>query len=260
MFDHRLKLHPQFLKDQVKLEISCSLRSIPLMSILTVVMFLAEVRGYGKLFDSFDDTILGKWSIATYSISFILFTDSLIYWIHRALHSKLLYKRLHKTHHKWKIPTPFASHAFNPLDGFLQSLPYHLYVFILPMHKWTYLALFVFVNVWTVSIHDGNYRVPDSFKPVINGSAHHMDHHLFYNFNYGQFFTLWDRIGRSYRHPSSFEGTGPLDFVVEREQDMARKSVVGKQSENSQTKLYSSANTKLVDTDIRVGSESKKRD
>lgn len=27
-------------------------------------------------------------------------------------------------------------------------------------------------------------------------------HHLYFNYNYGQFFTLWDRIGGSYRLPN----------------------------------------------------------
>lgn len=38
-------------------------------------------------------------------------------------------------------------------------------------------------------------------SPVINGSACHTLHHLYFNYNYGQFFTLWDRIGGSYRVP-----------------------------------------------------------
>ena len=78
------------------------------------------------------------------------------------------------------------------------------------MHKFNYLLLYVFVNIWTVSIHDGDYRVPMILQPFINGSAHHMDHHLFYNYNYGQYFTLWDRLGNSFKYPSSFEGNGPL--------------------------------------------------
>ena len=143
-------------------------------------------------------------------VTFILFTDMCIYWIHRGLHHKLIYKYIHKPHHKWKVPTPFASHAFHPVDGFLQSCPYHIYPFLFPLHKFTYLGLFVFVNFWTVSIHDGDYRVPEMLKPVVNGSAHHTDHHLFYNFNYGQFFTLWDRIGKTFRSPSAFEGNGPM--------------------------------------------------
>lgn len=115
---------------------------------------------------------------------------------------------------RWKVPTPFASHAFHPIDGFLQSCPYHIYPFLFPLHKFTYLLLFVFVNLWTVSIHDGDYRVPKLFRPLINGSAHHTDHHLFYNYNYGQFFTLWDRIGQSFRAPSAWEGESPLAQVL----------------------------------------------
>jgi len=49
-------------------------------------------------------------------------------------------------------------------------------------------------------IHDGEY-VADS--PILNGAACHTLHHLYFNFNYGQFSTLWDRIGGSYRKPNS---------------------------------------------------------
>ncbi len=157
-------------------------------------------------------------------ITFILFTDWQIYWIHRWLHHPLIYKYIHKPHHKWKLPTPFASHAFHPLDGFAQSLPYHIYVFLFPLHKFTYLALYVAVNIWTVSIHDGDYRVPDMLQPIVNGSAHHMDHHLYYNYNYGQYFTLWDRIGGSFKNPSSFEGKGPMDTILKNEQKTLLKN------------------------------------
>ncbi|ESP01970.1 hypothetical protein LOTGIDRAFT_206094 [Lottia gigantea] len=216
IYDRRLTKHPQFLKNQIALEIECACKSIPMMSIPTVFMFFMEIRGYSKLYDNVHDWKHGwfgiVWSIAT----FILFTDMAIYWIHRWLHLKQVYKYLHKLHHKWKVTTPFASHAFHPLDGFIQSLPYHLYPFFFPLHKITYLVLFVFVNIWTVSIHDGDYRVPTLLKAVINGSAHHTDHHLFYSYNYGQFFTLWDKVGGSYRNPSAFEGCGPLDEVMKR--------------------------------------------
>lgn len=136
--------------------------------------------------------------------TFIMFTDCMIYWIHRGLHIPFLYKRLHKTHHLWKVPTPFASHAFNPVDGFLQSIPYHIYVFLFPMHKYVYLFMFVFVNFWTVSIHDGDFRVPSLLKRFVNGSAHHTDHHLYYNYNYGQFVRnchyFWKKLLQSHSY------------------------------------------------------------
>jgi Delta7-sterol 5-desaturase len=121
-----------------------------------------------------------------------------IYFIHRALHHPLLYKSVHKPHHKWLVPTPYA---FYWIDGFLQSTPYHIFVFLFPLHKWTYLALFIFVNFWTVSIHDGYNAVPTWLQNIVNGSAHHTDHHLYFNFNYGEFFTFWDIIGGSHRNP-----------------------------------------------------------
>lgn len=47
-------------------------------------------------------------------------------------------------------------------------------------------------------IHDGQYLSND---PVVNGTACHTVHHLYFNYNYGQFTTLWDRLGGSYRRP-----------------------------------------------------------
>ncbi|KAI3382290.1 hypothetical protein SNEBB_011384 [Seison nebaliae] len=224
IFDHRLMRHPKYLKNQIKMEISEASYSLFQMSFLTIIMFFAEVRNYSYLFDDCSQFGIGKWIIPINIITFILFTDCLIYWIHRALHHRLLYTRLHKLHHKWKVPTPYASHAFHPLDGFSQSLPYHIYPFVFPLHKWTYLGLFVFVNIWTVSIHDGDFRVPSLLRPFINGAAHHMDHHLFYNYNYGQFFTFWDKIGSSIKNPSAFEDDGPLDQIIRLENEQSKKT------------------------------------
>lgn len=212
IFDHRLKKHPQFLKNQVKLEILYACKSIPGMALLTVPIMLAEVHGYTYLYMGIEG-IKGWAFIALTVVTFLMFTDCLIYWIHRVLHYRLLYKYIHKGHHKWKVPTPFASHAFHPVDGWLQALPYHIYPFLFPLHKVLYLVLFLFVNFWTVSIHDGDYRVPHLLKPFVNGSAHHTDHHLYYLYNYGQFFTLWDRIGRSFRYPTAFEGNTLLKDI-----------------------------------------------
>ena len=206
--------HPLILKNQVRLEICYASKSIPIMAIFTVPLFMLELYGYSRLYmnTSFRAAELGF--IALSAFSFLMFTDGAIYWIHRFLHHKHVYKYIHKPHHWWKVPTPFASHAFHPVDGFLQSVPYHIYPFIFPLHKVLYLVLFIFVNVWTVSIHDGDYRVPSLLKPFINGSAHHTDHHLYYKYNYGQFFTLWDRIGGSFRYPSAFQGESLLAGIL----------------------------------------------
>lgn len=198
IFDQTTKNHPKYLKNQVWLEIKQSLGSMPGMAILTAICFYFEVRGYSKLYDATEDGP-GLWYNFMQFPIFILFTDCFIYFIHRGLHHKLVYKALHKPHHKWIVPTPFASHAFHPIDGFAQSIPYHVFPFFFPLQKWAYVVLFFFINVWTILIHDGEYM---SNNPIVNGAACHTEHHLAFNWNYGQFTTLWDRMGGSYRAPA----------------------------------------------------------
>ncbi|KAJ3734066.1 fatty acid hydroxylase [Lentinula guzmanii] len=213
IFNHDMMLHPRFLPNQVKQEIQTSLKAFPVMTLLTLPWFLGEVRGWSKLYSNVDDFDLsfignfGGWGgwvyMAFSSVWFLVFTDYCIYWIHRWLHHPLVYKPLHKPHHKWIIPTPFASHAFHPVDGYLQSVPYHLYVVLFPMHRLLFLVLFVAVNFWAIFIHDSDMITGHPLENFINGPAHHTLHHIYFTVNYGQYFTWADRTGNSYRHPDA---------------------------------------------------------
>jgi lathosterol oxidase len=64
IFNHEMMNHPRFLNNQVKLEIQCSLRAFPGMTLLTLPWFQAEVRGYSKLYDNVDD----------YGLAYLLFS------------------------------------------------------------------------------------------------------------------------------------------------------------------------------------------
>ncbi|KAI9218338.1 lathosterol oxidase [Blastocladiella britannica] len=203
IFDHEQMRHPKFLPNQVRREIRLSVLSLPFMSALLLPFFVAEVRGHAKIYDG-----VGEYGwpylLATVPL-YLFFTDMCIYWIHRWEHHPAVYAYVHKPHHLWKVPTPFAAYAFHPLDGALQALPYHIFPFVFPLNKHLYLGLFIFVMLWTVFIHDGAYMVSGTF---INGAAHHTIHHLEFNYNYGQYFTLWDKIGNSHMTPT-IENTMP---------------------------------------------------
>jgi len=201
IFNHEMMKHPRFLKGQVKMEIRHSLKAFPTMTLLTLPWFQGEVMGYSKLYDNVDEY---GWAYFAFSIAwFLVFTDYLIYWVHRWEHNPRWYKWLHKPHHKWVVPTPFASHAFHPLDGYLQSIPYHAFIYLFPLHRTLYLGLFVFVNFWTIFIHDSDMITGHPLEKIVNGPAHHTLHHLYFTVNYGQYFTLADRMGKSYRQPKS---------------------------------------------------------
>lgn len=116
IFNHDMMRHPRFLENQVKLEIQTSLKAFPVMTLLTLPWFQAEVMGYSKLYDNVEDygwayfALSIPWSvfsvlIPTFThhmcISFLLFTDFGIYWVHRLVHHPSIYKTIHKPHHKW---------------------------------------------------------------------------------------------------------------------------------------------------------------
>jgi lathosterol oxidase len=243
VFDKDTFKHPKYLRNQVRMEIMQTMKSMPVMAVLTAPFFLAEVRGYGKIYDTFAEEPFPYYSVLQFPL-FIAFTDFNIYWIHRGLHHPWVYKALHKPHHKWIMPTPYASHAFHPVDGWSQSIPYHVFPFIFPLQKWAYVLLFIFINFWTIMIHDGEY-VANS--PVINGAACHTMHHLYFNYNYGQFTTLWDRMGGSYRKPN--------DELFRRETKMGKK-----EWERQTKEMESIVKTVEGDDDRRYTSEETKKE
>jgi len=173
IFDKNLLKHPKILENQIQKELWSACSAIPFMTVISLPFFLLEVRGYTQLYESWSDR--SNWYNIRNLALFLAWNDCFVYWVHRALHHPLFYKRLHKEHHKWLVPTPFASHAFNPVDGFLQSLPYHLAILVIPLPKWIYMCSFILVNFWTISIHDGLYQVPSYLKQIVNGAAHHTD-------------------------------------------------------------------------------------
>jgi lathosterol oxidase len=163
IFDHRMMKHPRFLKNQVRQEIIYSLQAFPWLILMTTPWFVYEVRGGGLFYDKVADY---GWAYLAFSIPlFLVFTDFCIYWIHRIEHHPALYKHVHKPHHKWigayssdhssswrrrsltassfllaPVPTPWAAFAFHPIDGYVQSLPYHIFPMIFPLHKKLYVG------------------------------------------------------------------------------------------------------------------------
>jgi lathosterol oxidase len=70
------------------------------------------------------------------------------------------------------------------------------------MQAHLFLALFVGVQIWTFNIHDNMFLTANDY---VNGAAHHAIHHLEFNYNYGQYFTLWDRLCGTHRFPENSE-------------------------------------------------------
>jgi lathosterol oxidase len=179
---------------QLRNEVWVSTWSLFIMAGLTACVDMYFLLGGSKLYHNIDDYGLVYFVLSP--LFFLLFTDALIYWIHRILHWPSVYW-LHKLHHKYKETTPWSAFSFHPLDGFAQSVPYHLFALFFPMHSRLYTLTLMCVGLWTVNIHD---RMTLRLWGV-NGAAHHTIHHTKFNCNYGQYFTFSDQLFGTFKDP-----------------------------------------------------------
>jgi Delta7-sterol 5-desaturase len=153
--------------------------------------------GHSRLYDG---VAAHGWGYLVLSaIGALAFAETAIYWIHRMLHVGWFMRHLHAIHHRFREPTPVITYAFHPLDSFLQSLPYHLYAFVIPLNSLVYLAFFIFSSFWALMIHERVRWVPGG---IVNNAGCHTAHHWFCRYNYGNNFTFWDRLCGTYYDPA----------------------------------------------------------
>ncbi|KAK4144899.1 uncharacterized protein C8A04DRAFT_36256 [Dichotomopilus funicola] len=148
-FDQTQKKQPKYRPNQIRAEITASLTALLIINVLTVPIFMAQVRGWAKIYP-----------FGTGSTWYV-------------------------------IPTPFAAYAFEPIEGWIMSLPVYAYSFLFPMSDVGHLVVFFISNIWTFLLHD-------------NSDQFHTVHHKSIQFNFGQFSALWDRVGGTYADPRVF--------------------------------------------------------
>ncbi len=202
LFAHKL-LPPKYnQRTDVRREITMSVKSLLVMTLLSVPTEILAQTGYSKLYHRVDE--YGWPYLVASPILFLMFSDCVIYFIHRGLHHRSVYKYLHKPHHSFINTTPFAAFAFHPVDGYLQGIAYHVFIFIAPMHGLVHLVSLAVVSMWTINIHD---RVSIGI-PGVNGARHHAIHHTTFKSNYGQYTTFWDKVFGTWHDPWQWAKNG----------------------------------------------------
>ena len=189
----------QMSPDELKDARRWSIKNILGNTLFVFPIQLLIVFGWSQLYVGLGDR--GWLYLFVSAAGAIVFAESCIYWLHRALHLRPLYSRLHAVHHRFREPNSLVAYAFNPIDSFLQSLPYHVYIFLVPTNAWVYMGLWIFSSFWTLTIHDRVRWTPDFLKLIINHTGCHTAHHWFHRHNYGNYFTFWDRICGTYFDP-----------------------------------------------------------
>jgi lathosterol oxidase len=173
-------------------------------AVITTPIHVLVATGHSQVYGD-----VGEYGIAWLLISIVLVlvvTETLVYWAHRILHMRRIYRWLHGHHHRFRTVTPFVAVAFHPLDSFAQALPHHLCAFIMPLHVSVYLVDMAFIMLWSVIIHN---RVGFTSSWLVNDTLHHNVHHWYNKYNLGQYTTIWDRLCGTYRNPRGDDGLWP---------------------------------------------------
>ncbi|MES2603875.1 MAG: sterol desaturase family protein [Pseudomonadota bacterium] len=185
------------LAANVQRELWQSLRSLLIFAAIIAVIYQYKLLGSSQLYFGLDD--YPRWWLVASVPAMMVLHDTLFYWYHRALHTRLLFKTVHGQHHDSVFPTAFAAYSFGTLEAITEAALPIAILFIIPVHP---LALIIYQSISTafnVYVHCSKDFLPAAythhwFWRWWNTAWLHSRHHLHSNGNYSFYFTFWDRL------------------------------------------------------------------
>lgn len=139
------------------------------------------------------------WLYFFLSLPILMFLhDTYFYWVHRLMHTRFFYRRMHKVHHDSKDPSPWAAFSFHPLEALVEALIIPALAFLIPIHPIIFLTFLMIMTVSSVINHLGFELFPQWFirVPFLREcitATHHHAHHAERKYNFGLYFIWWDR-------------------------------------------------------------------
>jgi len=117
-------------------------------------------------------------------ICFVIGNELIFYYGHAALHSKWLYRNVHKIHHEFQAPFALVASYCHPLEMLLSNvLPLTLTGFLMQVHLYTVVVWIVFAVLGT-QLHHSGYHWP--FIPSWDEQPDFHDfHHEKFTSNFG---------------------------------------------------------------------------
>lgn len=183
-------------KDQAWQEIRRSALTSAIFAVSGAALIALWHNGSTRLYTSWDAYPVWYHPVSLFLALFI--HETYYYWLHRWMHKPGIYRKIHKWHHDSIETSSFTAFSFHPAESLLQAIVVPVLILFLPMHVY---LLFLFLLIMTVSgtINHAAVEVyPEGaerhwwWKWVV-GATHHDLHHKQFRFNFGLYFTFWDR-------------------------------------------------------------------
>ena len=157
----------------------------------------------------------GQYGLAWLPVSAVLTffaIDAGLYYSHRALHHRSIFRHIHRWHHRYTAPIVFTTTAVHPLEFLTFELFLILPAFVIPTHVGVYVAVIAYPYFIGMVDHCG-VRVKWKL-PLHSDNRFHDDHHVYFHCNYAHHTPLFDRlhgtVRRTDRHydEETFGGRG----------------------------------------------------
>ncbi|MFT3776188.1 MAG: sterol desaturase family protein [Minicystis sp.] len=166
--------------------------------------FASYLASGGKSAVYFDWQERGLAFTVVMTVLYFLLTDMGLYWAHRILHRPLLFRYIHRWHHRYTAPTAFTAMAMHPLELATYQTVMLLPLFVMPVYVGGLIVVLVYQNYVALVDHAGiDFH---SWLPWQPPTRFHDDHHVHFHVNYGQNMGLWDRIFGTYRREGRVYG------------------------------------------------------
>jgi sterol desaturase/sphingolipid hydroxylase (fatty acid hydroxylase superfamily) len=182
---------------QLILEFLVSLRSVAIFSTIGLFTFLLERFGLLP-----GPEIAASWGPVWFWVSLALIIvahDAYFYWAHRLMHDPRLFRRFHRRHHKSMNPSPFTAYSFDLGEAAIMGSFVPLWMSCVPT-QWPVVGLFMLHQIVRNTLgHSGYELMParTDGRPMfdfLTTTTHHDLHHAQAGWNYGLYFTWWDRL------------------------------------------------------------------
>jgi sterol desaturase/sphingolipid hydroxylase (fatty acid hydroxylase superfamily) len=199
-FKHRKVTIADYPSQQVKTEIKWSLITTFIFAVIGAATTVAWQKGYTAFYTDVD--LYGYGYLFISLIILMLIHETYYYWIHRWMHLPKIFKAIHKVHHNSHIPSPWTAFSFHPIEGLLEGLILPLMLFVVPVH---YITLLAYLTIMTISsvVNHLNIEIYPKNKGLgvwtnwLIGASHHSLHHTEFRYNYGLYFTIWDKLAQT---------------------------------------------------------------
>jgi Delta7-sterol 5-desaturase len=185
---------------QFQKEVYWSMITALIFAVFGAVLGVLWQKGFTAIYLNISDYPLWWFPISICVSMFI--HETYYYWLHRLMHHPKIYKQVHQIHHDSRITSAWTAFSFHPIEGFLEALIMPLIVIFIPMHLYaiiihlTIMTVSAAVNHLDIEIYPRN-RFGNILGKHVIGATHHSHHHKFYRFNFGLYFTFWDKWGKT---------------------------------------------------------------